>query len=449
MEEGVIIFLDMEKRIKNKFAIMLLCVILLMCCTSCTSNAESAGEEAVLQPITETGEAGLDSEVETAESSQEIGEAQAAEEPQDKQQGNGGTALPQEITDVEDQRFSEWEKVESLYLYCTLDQMDFDSEDSLKTSMLREVSNAQEEKEFLDSYLQKHQIEGEGKELFQTDFSIITYYEKPKENMAHFIISNSWVEGEEYPKDILCFEMDFDAVQKAGYLAYDTDIEGRTLREGLYNAEGSLMTSVSYQYEEEIPFPLIQEVITQETEMNLYTSGETSSDSFLDERTLFALYADTLVYEDDDRVTAYQGDPNSWIWGTSDCTGICEYNGAGKLSRLKENERTVDSDFFEEPGVMDFFYDDNGILSKVEYGYYTWWGLHGTWNSSGTVQYDAMGRPVYREYYVTHGHHKGWYLYHEDQERACAYIQLCSMPYSGSMDEPESWGCEVTLCIWD
>lgn len=332
--------------------------------------------------------------------------------------------------------FPEGETVRTIYSYSTRDHIDVESEESLKTSIIREVSNEQEEERFLADYRKMHQIEGDGEELSQNGYSKVICYEESAEGVAHFLIHDPLKNKGEYPKDIICFEVNLDALEKEGYLSYETDQKDRKIHESVYDAQKELVHSVSYQYEENTPFPIVSEI-----------SGAGGMSD------LFALNADTLEYGADGRIVGYKGHPHQWILELDDdddtlCHGTCEYDEAGRLSRMKEDAQTVDDEYIEEPGHLDILYGDNGKISKVEYSYTSVYGMHGTWNGSGTVLYDTLGRPAYRYYYVTHGGHYGWFLYHGEEQNPYAYIEVCSMPYSGSEEEPESWGVDVALNFW-
>lgn len=360
--------------------------------------------------------------LEITESTEQISEAENSEQAATKE-------LELEIA------FPEGEMVRTIYSYNTLDHIDVESEESLKTSIMREVSDGQEEERFLADYRKAHQIEGEGEELSKNGFSKVICYEKSAEGVAHFLIHDSWKNEEEYPKYIICFEIDMDAQEKEGYLSYQADLEDRKMHESMYDVEGQLVHSVSYQYEEDIPFPIVSEI-----------SG---ADRMAD---LFALCADALEYGADGRITGYKGHPHQWMLELDDddnmlCHGTCEYDEAGRLISLKEDAQTVDDEYYEEPGQLDILYGDNGEISKVVYGYTHM--LHATWNSNGMVLYDELGRPAQLSYYVTHGGHYGWFLYHGREKRPYSYIEVCSMPYSGSEEEPESWGVDAALTFWE
>lgn len=378
-------------------------------------------KDAVVDSATETSE--------IVESTEQVSETESLELTSEVESSEQA-AMKETETEI---AFPEGETVRTIYAYSTRDYIDVESEESLKTSIIREVSNEQEEERFLADYRKAHQIEGDGEELSQNGYSKVICYEKSAEGVAHFLIHDPLKNEEEYPKDIICFEVNLGALEKEGYLSYETDQKDRKIHESVYDAQKELVHSVFCQYEENIPFPIVSEI---------------SGDGGMSD--LFALNADTLEYGADGRIVGYKGHPHQWMLELDDddtlCHGTCEYDEAGRLRRMKEDAQTVDDEYYEEPGHLDISYGDNGKISKVAYGYTHM--LHATWNSSGTVLYDELGRPTYRYYYVTHGGHYGWFLYQGEEQNPYAYIEVCSMPYSGSEEEPESWGVDVALTFW-
>lgn len=93
------------------------------------------------------------------------------------------TTETSEIVECTEQ-ISETER--TIYSYNTLDHIDVESEESLKASIIREVSNEQEEERFLADYRKAHQIEGDGEELSQNGYSKVICYEKSAEGAGSF-----------------------------------------------------------------------------------------------------------------------------------------------------------------------------------------------------------------------------------------------------------------------
>lgn len=325
--------------------------------------------------------------------------------------------------------FPEDEIVRTIFSYSTLNHIDYNNEESLKNSIMREVCSEQEEKSFLDDYRKLHQIE-DGKELSQAVFSKVVCYEKSEERIAYFLIHNPRKPEEEYPKYIICIEVELDAIEKEGYLSFQTDKEGRKVLGSAYDAQGEIIQSVSYQYADNVPFPIVSGFAGA----NLVPGP-------------FAFHEGNLEYDGEGKIVGYKGHP-SLVDGDDNtgCYGICEYDTKGRLVSLREDGQTFDGEYYEHPGHLDILYGENGEITKVEYGYIHI--LHSTWNSSGSVWYDLFGRPVRRSYYVTHGYHYGWFLYRDEEKIPYAYIEVCDMPYSSAEDEPEYWGINAEFTFW-
>lgn len=101
-------------------------------------------------------------------------------------------------------------------------------------------------------------------------------------------------------------------------------------------------------------------------------------------------------------------------------------------SMLYSADSEIDSLYYLKP-LMDYHEkeyvkDDNGATIKVEYSSDTF--TYGTYNSSGTLYYDSLERPVYRDYYVTSGRRCSYYIY-DDQGEISQILDFGGMPYKG------------------
>ncbi|MDE5951235.1 MAG: hypothetical protein K2H12_06630, partial [Acetatifactor sp.] len=74
-------------------------------------------------------------------------------------------------------------------------------------------------------------------------------------------------------------------------------------------------------------------------------------------------------------------------------------------------------------GQIEMQYRDDGTISDVEYHHSSY--KYGTSDSSGIIEYDEKGRMLYNEYYITHGEDVDIYLYEEDSDMPWCVIYWC------------------------
>ncbi|MBD5528285.1 MAG: hypothetical protein HDR02_07750 [Lachnospiraceae bacterium] len=74
-------------------------------------------------------------------------------------------------------------------------------------------------------------------------------------------------------------------------------------------------------------------------------------------------------------------------------------------------------------GQIEMQYRNDGTISDVEYHRSSY--RYGTSDSSGIIEYDEKGRMLYNEYYITHGEDADIYLYEEDSDMPWCVIYWC------------------------
>jgi len=237
--------------------------------------------------------------------------------------------------------------------------------------------------------------------------------------------------------ELFCFTYTQEDFKKIGSIAYDKT------RESLYDAEENLVASISYEYLKGIPFPFINGFAGAKQYADFY-NGHYSEAGFsvLNRNNKFWLYKDLAVF-DGTRVIGYNGlESDSYKKKLLVYDELCGhlmkdfiYNNKGKLIRINEefpeemlpSEDEIaahGSDYMEYRSRITLDYRNDDTLKMMDYSFS--WSGYGTWDSSGKIYYDQLGRMAYMHYYVTHGTHYGYYLYEGESTRPWACIGFCT-----------------------
>ena len=227
-----------------------------------------------------------------------------------------------------------------------------------------------------------------------------------------------------------CFTYTQEDLKKIGSIAYDKT------HESLYDAEENLIASISYEYLKGIPFPLI-DGFSGAKQFAEYTDKHRECGDFfvLNRSNKFWLYKDLAVF-DGTRVIGYNGLKNS---GDSyKKQPIVDhlmkefiYDKNGKLKRIQEKFPEDWDEYDFDPGefcseiTLDYRSDDT--LKMVDYSF--GWGGYGTFDCTGKIYNDKLGRMMNMRYYVTHGAHYFFYLYEGESKRPWACIGLCTFGF--------------------
>lgn len=288
---------------------------------------------------------------------------------------------------------------------------------------------------FVEDYLRSQGMESmtpDGVSAVWDEDSYVAYYIDQTQQKCCFVVhiwGDYWVDYEagitQYAQTVYCAACDFHEAEQTGNIIYHYDTAQGITQETAYDAWGKHMADISYKYMEGVPVPFITE------SWNLDTDYSTIWALCREQKTW--LYLETAVMDERGRVieTGEAADMSDGrVYFPYACT--LHYDEDGRLTDIKEEMQPDDiernwgwwDDSIDYSGQMEFFYREDGTLQEVDYirSSYT----HGTWDSSGTIQYDAQGRMIIDGYYVTHGTDASIYLYEEDETRPWARLDWCS-----------------------
>lgn len=350
--------------------------------------------------------------------------------------------------------------IESALYFNNLEQQN-DKEDESKgqeTIQITPYIDDEKRNEIIAAYLQKHDIDKEMPDGTTNDCKrcLIEYYSDEDRRMTCMIFhiwglyykdpdalaaaASSFYDLSQEEQDKLsettlreityCTTLYWDDINYAGTLIYDCDKEQRTTWESFTDLEGNVLTSLSYDYIEDIPFSFITE----------YENVETANPYILNRAQCFWLYKDLTEYDETGRWISYHGCLHSGD------RAVCSYDENAKLETIREESEEFEEDWGDaRSGDITLHYREDGSLERMEYSFVT--ARRSTYDSSGTAYFDEQGRMVYRTYYVTHGNHECFYLY-KDGKRPWAYMELCSQAWS-SIDSNTNYGNEFFIYLFE
>lgn len=278
-------------------------------------------------------------------------------------------------------------------------------------------SSAGSEREFVEDFLREQGFGGQSPDS--------TIYDEKGEKFAEgyidakrgkfcFVIYKAYND-----RTVYCAARDAGREDERERLVYRCDEQGNVTQETLYDVWGMRMAEASYNYHDGISFPFIAE------NWNLGYEGYVehlcrNQKTWFYEKDLEPGQTGSVkaVSNDDANIKSYFHYPSYF-----------SYRPDGKLKEIQEE---IPEDRFEEElldirehyfGEMEFEYDENGILKKVDYGRSPY--FYGSGDQSGTIDFDEQGRMVHSNYYITSGCHDNFYFYLENEKRPWAVIDWC------------------------
>jgi hypothetical protein len=279
------------------------------------------------------------------------------------------------------------------------------------------------------------------------EVGFVEHYMNKEQRKSSFIIR--FIDGSGAISGIYCTTYSWDDMDKIGSIVYGLNRDGDIEFEKLYRADGSPAANISYNHFEGMPFPFVAEF--EAADDNVY--------AVLNRNQKFWLYSDFSVIDEMGTITGYSADfqVNNYDFQRSQ-TVVSDgvffefvYDEKGGLAAIREE--FLEEDDFDSftSDILTLDYHKNGKLRTAEYFFINFvfnQRNRGTWDSSGNIHYDEHGRMTYRSYYVTHGRHYVVYLYEDDDSnRPWAYIELCSMSYSG--EEHFGYGNETSVYLFN
>lgn len=312
---------------------------------------------------------------------------------------------------------------------------------------------------FVKTYLQQQEIyknEPDGT-TYDNGKPFTEYYIDEEGKKICFIIhfwrdytSDSETNETIFTDTIFCTTVHIDDMEMAGYVAREYDDEQKIAYEKMFNEEGKQTASFSYEYIKGISFPFVSNYEGSDEYKN-------SVNKIFNGEQKFWFYKDLADFDESGKLIGYRGDLYNPITADNDSEShyhTCFYDAEGRLETITEKLNQTDIDrgetwYYAEKGFSGEYklsYRENGCLSAVEYNRSS--VVHGTWDSSGGIEYDETGRMAYAHYYVTHGGHTLIYLYNGEEKRPWASVELCSMSYGGTDDEDVSYGNEVSVYLF-
>lgn len=295
---------------------------------------------------------------------------------------------------------------------------------------------------FVEEYLHKQGIqktEPDGTVYNRRGKPLVEYYIEEAENKYCFVVhlwGDYWLDYEagtsEYRDAVYCTTHVLEESDQTGTLLYNIDEENGIMRERLYDTEGMRKADVSYEKMAGAPISLITDYWYIDTGYDAGLGALCRSQKFwfdekqaeFDESGRFVRYRGIFeIDENSDDNLLPGGMTVDDVYFDHPCT--CSYDGKGRLKAIVEDLLPEDEEYEREnSGQAEFQYDENGALTKALYSMSQW--THGTYDSSGTIEYDEKGRMIRNEYYVTHGGHTDIFLYKEESDLPWACLNWCS-----------------------
>lgn len=277
-------------------------------------------------------------------------------------------------------------------------------------------SSAGSEREFVEDFLREQGFGGQSPDSTIYDENGEKFaegYIDAKRGKFCFIIYKAYND-----RTVYCAARDAGREDERERLVYRCDEQENVTQETLYDVWGMRMAEASYNYHAGIPFPFIAKG---------WNLGYEGYDHLCrNQKTWF--YEKDLESDKAGSVKAVSNDNTnikSYFWYPC----YFSYRPDGKLKEIQEEipEDRFDEEFLDIRedyfGGMEFEYDENGILKKVDYHHSSY--FYGTGDMGGTIDFDEQGRMVHSNYYITSGRHDNFYFYLEDEKRPWAVIDWC------------------------
>lgn len=204
-----------------------------------------------------------------------------------------------------------------------------------------------------------------------------------------------------------------------GYMIYEEDAEQNRVRERLYDRNRKEMAEVTYEYVPGTPFPFVLESWNlNEFHPKLLIRNQ---------KTWF--FKDVAVFDEEGKFIAYEGGIDEGDYLPYSCRTVYDEDGRLKAVQEELQEEDIERNWgwwdesIDYSGKIEWLYRDDGTISHVEYGRSSYG--HGTFDSSGDIEYDSRGRMLCNDYYITHGSDSDIYLYEEDSDMPWCMIRWC------------------------
>lgn len=316
---------------------------------------------------------------------------------------------PYDETVVEEELYREWLKQTAVF--------------SINTTENSEV-------ELIDDYLKQQGIDKSIPDIvtYYKGEPFIQYYEDEQSGKAVFTAILSY---DDSPfKSVYCGAAYIEDFKKEGSLVYDFDQSSRLLSEQFYNSQGEQIASTSYEYREDIPFP----VITNYDNVT-WKKGRFYSNVYLNTGQRFWVYDSLLEFDESGRWSKYNGNiyNDSYAGDGIERYNTPVYNEEGRLQEIVQTIRGShyqdNPDEWIEDGNIAFLYHDNGSLAEVSYDGFS--GSHGSSANTGIIFYDENERVVYINSYHSLGNYEHFFLYQNDESNPYAIFRIGKKAYSG------------------
>jgi len=237
---------------------------------------------------------------------------------------------------------------------------------------------------------------------------------------------------------ICCMTLQLDEANSAGSILYSCAEETLATQETVTDATGAITANISYEYIPSVPLPFITEH-SGIRERLWYLHGAVYAALYRNQ--MLWLYKDRAQFDESGRLVGYSGsDSPSELLDYLKNPCVLFYDSNGRLEAIREEldeegrllrEATANKHaevrieyppdyFWGYDQEFEFSYYENGVISHVKYKC-PWPGT-----DLSDIYYDEMGRMLYSEHYITHGHHYTFFLYDGIAERPWAYINWCS-----------------------
>ncbi len=254
------------------------------------------------------------------------------------------------------------------------------------------------------------------KTFYYNDEVLAECYINEEDGVVSFIINSIF--GYE---DKLMTTYDLRVYEEQGLVQYETNNQGYTTSEILYDVDGNNIDEVLYSYKNGIPFAFIESQRSPEIYEDRY---------MMIPKTLgfdkFWFYEDSATFNEKGEMTLYE----SKMHYPQEELGGYEYSVKYENDKIKKitNLHTEKSEFYDSEfeDYIECFYEDD----KIDIVRYVRTG-EGTSDSSGTLRYDDLGRIVTNSFYYTSGSGVNYYLYEGDSRRPFAIISVYGMAQSG------------------
>lgn len=313
--------------------------------------------------------------------------------------------------------------------------------------------SVEEQEGFIRQYLEERGLSYDAPvgSTSEEDYDLLWFWNDETERLALVVWSyfTYYPDGEsvaESGTSVWCTSFLLEDMEEVGQIVR-TELRENTYKEVFYDPEGEKLAGMTYTCEEGIPFAIV----------NAYEAEEALGwmEPFVFCRNhKFRLDEEKVLRDEEGRFGGYRGELDIWRgWGSNSCEFSCEYDEQGRLCAINdiwheyEGYGDCEREGNEISGGFTFTYRENGSPLELSYWHSSITGS-GTWDSSGRIYYDELGRMAYSSHYITHGRHYRYYLYKNEEEQPWLILEFCSMANSGD-ENGWGYGHEVQAFLFD